>query len=94
MISFLVWIVMGAVVGWLASLLMKTDSSQGTILNIVVGIVGAFVGGFVFRALGFQGTNINDGISVYSVLVSLVGAVIVIGIAQLLRRGTRRSRTA
>ena len=90
MISFLVWIVMGAVVGWLASLLMKTDGSQGTLLNIVVGIAGAFVGGFVFRALGFSGHNINDGITVYSVLVSLIGAVVVLGIVQLFRRGTRR----
>ncbi len=94
MISFLVWIVMGAVVGWLASLLMKTDSSQGTILNIAVGIVGAFVGGFLFRALGFSGANINEGISVYGVVVSLVGAVVVIAAAQLLQRGTRRRTPA
>jgi uncharacterized membrane protein YeaQ/YmgE (transglycosylase-associated protein family) len=91
MISFLLWIAMGALVGWLASLLMKTDGAQGALLNIVIGIVGAFVGGLVFRFLGFQGTNINDGFSVYSVIVSVVGAVIVIALAQLLRRSTRRT---
>jgi len=91
MISFLVWIVMGAVVGWLASLVMKTDGSQGTLLNIIVGIVGAAVGGFAFRALGFAGTNINDGISLYSVLVSLVGAIAVIGVVQLVRGTGRRA---
>ncbi len=91
MISFLLWIAMGALVGWLASLLMKTDGAQGALLNIVVGIVGAFVGGFIFRALGLPGSNINDGFSVYSVLVSIVGAVVVVGLVSLLRRSTRRT---
>lgn len=90
MLSFLLWIAMGALVGWLASLLMKTDGAQGALINIVVGIVGAFVGGLVFRALGIGGSNINENFSVYSVLVSVIGAVIVIALAQLLRRSTRK----
>ena len=89
MISFILWIAMGAFVGWLASLAMKADGSMGTLLNIVVGILGAAVGGAVFRAFGFSGANINDGISLYSVVVSFIGAVIVIALVQLIRRTVR-----
>lgn len=89
MVAFILWIAMGAFVGWLASLAMKTDGSMGTLLNIVIGIVGAAVGGAVFRGLGFSGANINDGISLYSVVVSFIGAVIVIALVQLIRRTVR-----
>lgn len=89
MVSFILWIAMGAFVGWLASLVMKSDGAMGTLLNIVVGIVGAAVGGALFRALGFSGFNINDGISVYSVVVSFIGAVIVIACVQLVQRTVR-----
>jgi uncharacterized membrane protein YeaQ/YmgE (transglycosylase-associated protein family) len=89
-INIVLWLVMGAVVGWVASLLMKTDGQQGTLLNIVFGIVGASVGGFGFRLLGFSGSNINEGFSVYSFVVSVIGAVVVIALAQLLRRGVTR----
>ena len=50
MINFLIWIVMGALIGWLASMVMGTDAQQGTLMNIVVGIVGAFLGGLLFSA--------------------------------------------
>ena len=87
MIGFIVWLVVGALVGWIASLIMKTDGQQGTILNIVVGIVGAALGGFIFRLVGANGANINDnGLSVYTFLVSLVGAVVLIGLVKLVRR--------
>ena len=86
MINIILWLVMGAVVGWVASLLMKTDGQQGALLNIVFGIVGAAVGGFGFRLLGFSGANINDGFSVYSFVVSVIGAVVVIAAVQLVRR--------
>jgi len=87
MIGFIVWLVVGAVVGWLASLIMKTDGQQGTILNIVVGIVGAALGGFIFRVFGGSGANINDnGLSVYTFIVSLVGAVVLLGLVKLVRR--------
>ncbi len=89
MISFIVWIVMGAFVGWLASMFMKSNGQMGTLLNIVVGIIGAAVGGALFRAFGFSGANINDGVSIYSVLVSFIGAIVVIGLAQLIS-GRRR----
>ena len=89
MIGIIVWLIMGAVVGWIASIIMKTNDQQGTLLNIVVGVVGAGLGGLLFRMLGMNGTNINDGLSVYSFVVSLVGAVVLLGLVSLLRRGAR-----
>ena len=89
MISFFVWILMGAFVGWLASVVMKSNHRMGTLLNILVGIIGAAVGGALFRAFGFSGANINDGISLYSIIVSFIGAVVVIGLVQLIS-GRRR----
>jgi len=89
--GIIIWLVIGGVVGWLASLIMRTDAQQGIILNIVVGIVGAFLGGFIFTQLGYAGANINDsGLSVTSFVVSLVGAVILLAIVNLFRRGSVR----
>src|ERR1044072_8893552 len=75
LMNILIWLVIGGVVGWLASLIMRTDGQQGILLNVIVGIVGAFVGGLLISPLIGVGT-INDGFSIASVLVSLVGAVI------------------
>ncbi|HMQ34146.1 MAG TPA: GlsB/YeaQ/YmgE family stress response membrane protein, partial [Chloroflexaceae bacterium] len=61
MINFILWILFGALVGWLASLVMRTDAQQGALLNIIVGIIGAFLGGFIFNLLGLGGGNINQG---------------------------------
>jgi uncharacterized membrane protein YeaQ/YmgE (transglycosylase-associated protein family) len=85
-INILLWLVMGAVVGWVASLIMKTDGQQGPLLNIVFGVVGAAVGGFGFGLLGFSGANINNGFSVYSFAVSVIGAVVLIAAVQWVRR--------
>lgn len=85
MIGFIIWLVIGGVVGWLASLIMRTDAQQGILLNIVVGIVGAFIGGLIF-----SGGSINQGVTVTSFLVSLVGAVILLAIVNLVRRGSVR----
>jgi uncharacterized membrane protein YeaQ/YmgE (transglycosylase-associated protein family) len=91
MINFILWLVFGALVGWLASIVMRTDAQQGALLNIIVGIVGAFIGGFVASALGFAGANINDGtFSLTALIVSFVGAVILLGIVNLVRRGSVR----
>ncbi len=91
MINFILWLVFGALVGWLASIVMRTDAQQGALLNIIVGIVGAFIGGFVANALGFAGVNINDGsFSLTALIVSFVGAVILLGIVNLVRRGSVR----
>ena len=85
MIGLIVWLVVGGVVGWLASLIMRTDAQQGILLNVVVGIIGAFIAGLVLN----NGT-INDAITVQTVLVSLVGAIILLAIVNLVRRGSIR----
>lgn len=91
MINFILWLIIGGIIGWVASMIMHTDAQQGMLLNIVVGIVGAFLGGFIFRLLGLGGANINNsGFSLPALLVSLVGAVILLGIVNLVRRGSAR----
>ena len=84
--GIIMWLVVGGLIGWLASMIMRTDGQQGILLNIVVGIVGAFIGGLIL-----SGGTINQGIiSVTSVLVSLVGAIILLAIVNLVRRGSVR----
>src|SRR6266498_2075923 len=91
MINFILWLLFGALVGWLASLVMRTDAQQGTILNIVVGIIGAFLGGLVFNLLGVGGSNINNSdFSLSALVVSFIGAVILLAIVNLFRRGAVR----
>ncbi len=87
--NFIIWLIVGGIVGWLASLVMKTDASQGILLNIVVGIVGAFLGGLLISPLIGVGT-INQGISIASIGVSLLGAIILLAIINLVRRGRVR----
>jgi len=83
--NLIVWLVVGGIIGWLASIIMRTDAQQGIFLNIIVGIIGAFIGGLIF-----SGGNINNGLSLYSFLVSLLGAVILLAIVNLFRRGSVR----
>lgn len=86
MIGILVWLVVGGVVGWLASLIMRTDAQQGVLLNIVVGIVGAFIGGLIFNR-----GNINEApLNITAFIVSLIGAVVLLAIVNLFRRGSLR----
>ncbi len=84
--GFIVWLIVGGVVGWLASLVMRTDAQQGVILNIVVGIVGAFIAGLVFSG----GTINQDPLDITNILVSLVGAVVLLAVVNLIRRGSVR----
>ena len=85
MINFLIWIIAGAVIGWVASLIMKTNSRQGLIADIVVGIVGAFVAGYFLSPL-FNVSTINEGnFSIPALLASLGGAVILLAISKLFR---------
>lgn len=86
MVSLIVWLVIGGVVGWLASIVMRTDAQQGIFLNVIVGIVGAFIGGWLFG-----GGDINSGaITPTTFLVSLVGAIILLALVNLVRRGSLR----
>ena len=83
--NFIIWLIVGGVIGWLASIVMRTDAQQGILLNIVVGIVGAFIGGLLF------GGSINSqGLTIYTFLSSLVGALILLAIVNLVRRGRVR----
>ena len=85
MINFIIWIIAGAVIGWVASLIMKTNDRQGLIADIFVGIVGAFVGGYFLSPL-FNAGTINQGdFSIPALLVSLVGAVILLAFSRLFR---------
>jgi len=85
MINFIIWIIAGGFVGWLASLIMKTNNRQSTIADIVVGIVGAFVGGYFLSPL-FNISTINESnYSIPALLVSLGGAVILLAISKLFR---------
>lgn len=82
--GIIIWLIIGGIVGWLASIIMRTDAQQGIFLNIVVGIVGAFIGGLLL------GGSINAGITLYGFLASLVGALILLAIVNLIRRGRVR----
>lgn len=88
--NFIIWIVVGGILGWLASLVMRTNAQQGLLLNIVVGIVGALIGGWLLAPLFGTGTINQNDFSISSLLVSFLGAVILLAIVNLLRRGTPR----
>jgi uncharacterized membrane protein YeaQ/YmgE (transglycosylase-associated protein family) len=88
--NFIIWIVVGGILGWLASLIMRTDAQQGLLLNIVVGIIGALLGGWLLAPLFGTGTINQNDFSIGSLLVSLLGAIILLAIVNLFRRGTPR----
>lgn len=88
--NFIIWLIVGGIIGWLASLVMKTDGQQGMILNVVVGIVGALVGGWLLSPLLGAGTLNQGDFSVMGLLVSFGGAVILLLVVNLVRRGSAR----
>jgi len=87
--NIIIWLIVGGIIGWLASMIMKTDGQQGIILNVVVGIVGAFIGGWIGPMLGLGG-GINGGFNIMSFIVSLIGAIVLLAIVNLFRRGRVR----
>jgi uncharacterized membrane protein YeaQ/YmgE (transglycosylase-associated protein family) len=88
--SFIIWLIVGGIIGWLASLIMKTDAQQGLILNIVVGIVGSFLGGWFIAPLLGAGTVNSGDFSIMGLVASLIGAIILLAIVNLFRRGRVR----
>ncbi len=82
--GIIVWLIVGGVVGWLASIVMKTNAQQGILGNVLIGIVGAFLGGQLL------GGSINAGLSLRSFVVSLLGAILLLGLINLIRRGRVR----
>ena len=79
--GWLAWLVVGAVAGWLASIVMKTNRHQGLLMDILVGIVGAFIGGFLFNQLGSAGVT---GFNIWSLFVAFTGAVVLLAAIRLL----------
>jgi len=88
--NLLIWLVVGGVIGWIASMIMRTDAQQGMLLNVVVGIVGAMLGGWLISPLLGVGTINQSNFSIGSMTVSLVGAVILLAVVNLFRRGSVR----
>ena len=88
--NLIIWLVVGGLVGWVASMLMRTDAQQGLLLNVVVGIVGAFLGGLLLAPMLGTGTINSSDFSLPSLGVSLLGAVILLAIVNLFRRGSIR----
>ncbi len=86
--GILLWIIFGALVGWIASMVMGTNREQGPLLDIIIGIIGAVVGGWVMSLLGQSGVT---GFNLYSFLVALLGAVLLIAIVRAIRGSTERT---
>jgi len=84
--GIIIWLIVGGICGWLASLVMRTDGQQGIFLNIIVGIIGAALAGFLLGG----GASLNNGITVTSFLYSLLGAIVLLAIVNLVRRGSVR----
>jgi uncharacterized membrane protein YeaQ/YmgE (transglycosylase-associated protein family) len=88
--NFIAWLVIGGIIGWIASMIMRTDGQQGIFLNVVVGIIGAFLGGWLISPLVGVPTINQDAFSLGALAVSLVGAVILLAIVNLFTRGRAR----
>jgi uncharacterized membrane protein YeaQ/YmgE (transglycosylase-associated protein family) len=88
--NIIIWLVVGGLIGWVASMVMRTDGQQGIILNVVVGIVGAALGGWFLSPLIGASTINQNNFSVSGLVVSFLGAVILLAIVNLVRRGSAR----
>jgi uncharacterized membrane protein YeaQ/YmgE (transglycosylase-associated protein family) len=82
LVSFLLWILMGGIAGWLASVIVGTRARQGTLADILIGIFGAFVGGFLFNLIGAAGVT---GFNLYSLFVAFIGAVVLLALGRAVR---------
>ena len=90
MVGLIVWLVVGGVCGWLASMVMRTDGQQGVFLNVIVGIVGALLAGFILNPMLGGGNIMSGDFSASALLVSFIGAVVLLAIVNLVRRGSVR----
>ncbi len=88
--NFIIWLIVGGVIGWLASIVMKTDGQQGLFLNVIVGIVGALIAGFVIAPMLGTGTINSSDFSIPGLVVSFIGAVVLLAIVNMFRRGVAR----
>ena len=91
MINLIVALIIGGIIGWLASIVMRTNAQQGMILNVVVGIIGSLLGSFLLgRFFGADGNILNSPLDGGTLLAAFIGAVILLAIVNLFRRGTVR----
>jgi uncharacterized membrane protein YeaQ/YmgE (transglycosylase-associated protein family) len=81
--NIIIWLVIGLIAGWIASVVLTSQNEQGTLMDITLGIIGAFVGGFVANVLGAGGVS---GFNLYSIALATVGAILVIGGGKLFSR--------
>lgn len=81
--DILIWVILGALAGWIASVVMKTNASQGMIADVVLGVVGALVGGFLFGMIGQPGVT---GFNLYSLFVAVIGSIVLIWLGRMLYR--------
>lgn len=89
--NFVIALVVGGIIGWLASKVMNTDAQQGIFLNVVVGCVGSMLGKWIAGTfLGMGGMGLRDGLDIPSLAVAFGGAVLLLGIINLIRRGSVR----
>ncbi|NCW78331.1 MAG: GlsB/YeaQ/YmgE family stress response membrane protein [Oxalobacteraceae bacterium] len=88
--NFIIWIVVGGILGWVASMIMRTNAQQGILLNVVIGIIGALLGGWLIAPLFGTGTINQNDFSIGSLVVSLLGSVILLAIVNLYQRGAQR----
>jgi uncharacterized membrane protein YeaQ/YmgE (transglycosylase-associated protein family) len=88
--NMVIWIVLGGLIGWLASIVMGADAKQGVVLNVLIGVVGAFLAGISFAPVLGTGTVNHNDFSLPSLLVSFLGALVLLGIVNVVRRGSLR----
>ena len=90
MMGLIIWLIVGGIIGWLASMIMKTDAQQGVLLNVVVGIIGALIGGWLIAPLIGGSTSASSGFDIMGFIAALIGAIILLAIVNLFRRGRVR----
>jgi len=88
--NLIIWLVIGGLIGWIASIIMRTDAQQGVLLNVVVGIVGALLAGFLLTPVLGRGTINSGNFSLMGLVISLLGSIVLLAIVNLFRRGSVR----
>lgn len=88
--SLIILLVVGGLIGWVASMIMRTDGQQGIVLNVVVGIVGSLLAGFVVTPLIGGAPITSGGISLPTIMISLLGSIVLLALINLFRRGSVR----
>ena len=84
--NFILWILVGGLIGWVASIVMRTNAQQGIFLNVIVGVVGALIAGWIISPLVGIPTINQDAFSLPALLVSLLAAIVLLGVVNLVRR--------